>query len=448
MFIHHLPSGSTIDLLTRAAFEAYDEGLSLREARDRLMILGGHPEACDARTNIPFTFLGLLYGGDDLTGVMLSALKCGYDTDCTLASAAALVGQILGARRIPAALKEAVGDELVMGMEYRRPEMTLSALARDTARVGVLFSRRLQTGIRLSGAPDPAEFPATAVAPPNRVTVEYKTIPAAAPGDTVRIALHVEGGIAPGESIEIAGPGGWRTAPSRFTLGPSTRSMNVSLYAPSSPVEWPMRNMFTVRVNGKEGRERSFGVAGAALWQFLGAYYDALPDEADSVQRARRMQHHFVSLERMYLPEGNIDASALFEEWSIKLGRPAVVASYEHEVDPGRLIGLQGPYCAYLARTVISPEARDAWIVVGNTDSYRLWVNGGMIAEVDEYTWWTPFNNAHRVRLNKGPNRLLLKLLKRGDTFRFTLGFREAGSRGDHQNNGDWLVDLADVVPR
>jgi len=87
---HYLPAGTPIERLTRAAFQAYDEGLSLRDARDRLMALEGIPEACDAQINIPFTFLGLLYGGNDLEKVMLSALACGYDTDCTVASAAAL----------------------------------------------------------------------------------------------------------------------------------------------------------------------------------------------------------------------------------------------------------------------------------------------------------------------------------------------------------------------
>ncbi len=140
MFNHYFPVGTPIERLTRVAFQAYDEGLSLRDARDRLMALEGIPEACDAMINIPFTFLGLLYGGNDLEKVMLSALACGYDTDCTLASAAALVGQILGAKRIPDHLKAPIGSELVMGIQYHRPEMTLSALARDTAQVGVLLA--------------------------------------------------------------------------------------------------------------------------------------------------------------------------------------------------------------------------------------------------------------------------------------------------------------------
>ena len=82
-------------------------------------------------------------------------------------------------------------------------------------------------------------------------------------------------------------------------------------------------------------------------------------------------------LDREYLPESDIDIAGLYSDWSRKLGRPALVASYEHEVDPGQLIGLRGPYCSYLARQIVSPEDRPAYLVVGNNDGYRLYLNGG-----------------------------------------------------------------------
>jgi hypothetical protein len=138
----------------------------------------------------------------------------------------------------------------------------------------------------------------------------------------------------------------------------------------------------------------------------------------------------------------------LYKAWSRKLGRPAIVASYEHEVDPTQLIRLRGPYCCYLARTVVSPEEREACIVVGNNDGYRLYLNGGLVAEEDECLWWAPFNNVYRVALRQGANHLLLKLLRRGDDLRFTLGLRAATDQWPlHHNCEDWLVDLVDVVP-
>ena len=448
MFIHYLPAGTPIDRLTRAAFQCYDEGLSLRDARDRLMALAGNPEACDAQTNVPFTFLGLLYGGNDMQEVMLSALRCGYDTDCTLASAAALVGQILGAKRIPAALKDPIGNELVMGIEYNRPEMTLSALARDTARMGVLLAREMSTGVEIESAPAMAALPASAAVPPTRLTVDYAGLPAAAPGEAVRVTVKVVGQAPDGAILTIEGPAGWVIVPERAVVGSTRREIAVTLHAPADPATWPMRNLFTVRlhVSAQPELKYSFGVAGAGLWKLLGIYYDAVPDENDPRQTRRRFNQHFVSLQKQYLPEPRPDIDRLYADWSRKLGRPALIPSYEHEVDLTRLVGLTGPYCSYLARTIISPEEREVFVVMGNNDAFRLYLNGELVAEEDETVWWAPFNNYTVVHLRKGENQLLLKLLKRGNEHHFTLGLREVTAERQGFNTTDWIVDTADTL--
>ncbi len=440
--IHYLPEGTPIARLTRAAFEAYDAGLTLRQARDRLMLMEGLPEACDAQINVPFTFLGLLYGGNDLQETLLAALRCGYDTDCTLATAGALIGQILGARNIPAPIQDEVGDELVMGIEYRRPVMTLSALAQDTARVGVLLSD--VTGVTVAGAPAMDPLPETSAPPATRLSVSYDRLPAVAPAETVTVTVAVEGEMSEGASLTIEGPDGWTVVPAAAPVDSVRRKVRIALHAPQHPDVWPERNLFTARLGGAE---LTFGVAGTGLWQFLGAYFDAEPDPDDPVQQRRRFNHHFVSLGKPYLPEPGVDVPALYAAWSRTLGEPALVRSYEREIDLSQLIGLRGPYCAYLARTLISPTARTAWLVIGNTDAYRLYLNGEQVAEVDEVVMWSPFNNAHRVTLQAGENQILLKLLKRSDPMRFTLGVREHGERRPHHNTQDWMVDLADRVP-
>ncbi|MBA4389146.1 MAG: hypothetical protein C0404_14330 [Verrucomicrobia bacterium] len=446
-FIHYLPKGSTVDILTREAFKCFDQKMSLRDARQHLMIMAGVPEACDAQVNVPFTFLGILYGKGDLQETMLSALKCGYDTDCTLATAAAFLGQILGARRIPESLRKPVGDELVMGIRYKRPEMTISALARDTARVGVLLSSVAGKGGQITGAPEMAPFPATAVAPAYRLAVEYDGLPAAAPGEKVGIELKATGTPPAGGQFVLRGPKGWRICPARVKLGAGSRTARVVLQAPENAKEWPMTNLFQVRpaAGARRAEAFTFGVAGAAIWKFLGAYYDAVPDNYEASIHGRRFHQHSVSFSKPYLPEPGIDVNALAAEWTRKLGRPAVVYSYENDVDVTGLVGLRGPYCVYLARTVVSPEARRVGLMIGNNCSYRLYLNGSIVSEKDETTCWTPFNTKMIVNLRKGPNQILLKLARHGDEkIHFTMGFR-ANTRGDG-NSEDWLTDLADMV--
>lgn len=446
-FIHYLPKGSRIDLLTREAFKCFDQKMSLKDARQHLMILGGVPEACDAQINVPFTFLGILYGKGDLQETMLSALKCGYDTDCTLATSAAFIGQILGAERIPESLKKPVGDELVMGIRYKRRSMTISALARDTARVGVLLSEELGKGAQITGAPRMKKFPVTAKPPAYTLAVRYGGMPAAAPGEKVAISIALKGTPPAGGRFGITGPAGWEISRAEIKLAGKSAAARVMLKAPADIEKWPMKNLFHIKPAGATGKRNvyTFGVAGAAVWKFLGAYYDAIPDNYEASVHGRRFHQHTVSFSKPYLHEPVVDVKALNAEWTRKLGRPAIIYSYENDVDVTSLVGLGGPYCVYLARTVVSSEERRVGLMIGNNCSYRLYLNGGIVSEKDEATCWTPFNTKMLANLKKGKNEILLKLVRYGDEkIHFTMGFR-SNTRGDG-NSEDWLVDLADMV--
>lgn len=442
MTLHYLPAGTAVDRLSRAALDAFDRGLTLREARELLLTLAGHPEACDARLNVPITLLALLYGRNDLQETLLCALRCGYDTDCTLATAGALLGQIMGAARMPAHLTAPIGDQLVMGIAYRRPEMTLSALARDTARVGVCLLGGVNTATTLTGAPALAPLPEIAERP--HLSVRYAGLPCAAPGEAVQVTLNVAGPLPEaGLPLALTAPAGWQVLPGAARVGPLQREATFTLYAAADMPAMPMRNLFTAQLGVEP--TFTFGVAGAALWQFLGVYFDPQAQVDSALTISRPWQHHAVDLRREYLPEPEPDVAALYARWSHMLGRPALVVARERTVELEQVTGLQGEYVAYLARTIISPEARDVLLAIGNTDGFRLYLNGELVHEADEQPWWSPFNYMIPARLRAGENHLLVKLAKRGETQKWTLGIRLADKPG--HNATDWCVDLADGNP-
>ena len=60
--------------------------------------------------------------------------------------------------------------------------MTLSALARDTARIGVLLAREMNTGVEITDAPELNPLPKTAVPPLTTIDVIYNGLPETAPG--------------------------------------------------------------------------------------------------------------------------------------------------------------------------------------------------------------------------------------------------------------------------
>ena len=422
-FMGYLPGDSPVLRMTREAFGAYAQGLDLKAARDRVMFCAGTFEACDAMVNVPFTFLGLLYGGGDMERTLLSALYCGYDTDCTCATAAAFVGQMLGASRIPKGIKDPVGDALVMGIKYRRKEMTISALARDTVRRAGTLSREK--------APSQPCRPA--------LSVEYSPRPSAAPGEEVQVALGFKDAVPAGAEVCIDCPPGWTAARAGGPEPVKDPGHSFVLRAGEEGKIWPMRNIFKVRTG--KGPVGEFGVAGAGTWRLLDVFYDPLDKPLYAAKGAFK-------LGQQYLKEPDpADAPKRYARMSQVLGRPALLATYSHEVDPARLIGYQGPFCAYLDRTVVSPSERDVYFQVGNNDSYRLYLNGALMGEAEEYAWWAPANGIHKGRLLKGPNRLFLKLLKRGNFLKFTLGIRAATGHPGGANCEDWLVDLADAVP-
>ncbi len=439
MNLQYLPANTPIERLCRAAIEAYDEGLSLRAARERLLTYEGVPEACDAQINVPFTVLGLLYGGGDLQETLLCALRCGYDTDCTLATAGALIGQILGAARIPASLKDPIGDQLVMGIAYHREEMTLQALARDTVRVGALLCNEVNGACEITDQPALRPLPPQARNP--RLTVAYRGLPCAAPGETVAVDVSVSGPLpADPQTLIIAPPTGWTCLPETAVVSATQRTATFYLHMAADVARVQQANLFTLRLGELQ---HTFGVVGAGLYRFLGVYFDPLPPEGDDLARRRRMNHHFVSWGKDYT-EG-VEPDELYARWSRVLNKPAVLVSRENEVDLRQVAGLQGACVAYFDRMIVSPDERDVYLLIGNTDAFRLRLNGEELVAADERLAWSPFNTVVPAHLHAGANYLWLELTRRGDDMRFTLAVRERGPRG--YNGHDWCVDLADVNP-
>ncbi|TFH10918.1 MAG: ADP-ribosylglycohydrolase family protein [Candidatus Atribacteria bacterium] len=70
--------------------------------------------------NIACVVAGLILGEGDFERTVLTTLACGYDTDCTVGQAAALLGTVLGAERVPAKWRDPIGEALdtyVLGFE-------------------------------------------------------------------------------------------------------------------------------------------------------------------------------------------------------------------------------------------------------------------------------------------------------------------------------------------
>ena len=124
--------------------------------------------------------------------------------------------------------------------------------------------------------------------------------------------------------------------------------------------------------------------------------------------------------------------------------RPAcTIEAYEDFIEIDENLTLEGQMCCYARTKIISPKAQKVWAIVGNTDGFRLMVNGENVLEKDEIRLWTPYNNFTLIDLLEGENEILVKLLRRTEKLKFSLGFRIYD--GNHWHRSKWCTDLEGI---
>jgi len=106
-----VPLSSHISRVIREAVRCHKEGLRWDEARERIVTIFGHYNACNAIPNHGFTVIGWLYG-EDYGDRICKAVNCAYDTDCTGATLGSLLGILDGASKIPQKWKSPIGDAI------------------------------------------------------------------------------------------------------------------------------------------------------------------------------------------------------------------------------------------------------------------------------------------------------------------------------------------------
>lgn len=128
--LSYLPHDCAVAQAVRMAERLYDEGASWLEARDEILrnFLGGFifsisPDdrakgftdgrvGWEAPSNVGLVALALLYGQGDFGKTICTAVNCGEDTDCTAATAGALLGILLGEDGIEEKWAKPVGTTL------------------------------------------------------------------------------------------------------------------------------------------------------------------------------------------------------------------------------------------------------------------------------------------------------------------------------------------------
>ena len=102
---------------------------------------------------------------------------------------------------------------------------------------------------------------------------------------------------------------------------------------------------------------------------------------------------------------------------------------------------MQGQMCVYLEAEINSPKEQQVWLIVGNTDGFKMWVNGEEVLSKDEIRIYTPYNNFCLANLKQGKNKVVIKLLRRAETVDFALGIRKYDGK-NHWHRSKWHTDI------
>ena len=420
----------------------------------------GHLDCTNLYENIGITLLSLLKGEGDMIKTGMLALNCGFDTDCTCATAGAILGLIKGADRI----KEVYGwDNItyVLGVDCTRRSDKVIDLAEDIALLGARLS-----GGAITDAPEktfnfkPYFYPLT-------FEVEYENDdPTFSPEKSCKFTLKAKNMSAEPVSACFEMTGAYLDERFEFCVAAgATAVRSFEAVMPADEKIISDTNTVTLKYDFKgEEKTYTFGIVGAMPWKVIGPIWRTDPIcttemlieadmKYDNILNRQKFTGHrydvkrgfhlnfaidtdseYMSHDACFAPFDADDLSTRYEE--------DVFYQKEDSIRFSELCGLRGPSVLYLARELVCPEDRTLCIMIGQSAPFTLWINGEKLAERKSCDAFD-FENVHLadVKLNKGVNKVLLRLTQVNDDAKYSLTFTRRATCGIH------YTDLSAVRP-
>lgn len=419
----------------------------------------GSRDASKAMTNHAIVLMALFLGESDFRKIMKICVNSGWDTDCTAATAGALLGVMHGTKIIPEDWLEKLGDNLICNVEVKHKTVPIADFARETCLLGVEMTAERNRKIEISEAPPvivrkhpvprvsiKVEYPEEPVLWKNRPTTVNLIISNPAELD-LRGKLRIE----MPDSIECNIP----VSELEVKSG-SQQSVKVSLYR-KNPEGWLSdKNLFKASIVSGESEEIAnivFGLGGARQWQIYGPYWD-MWDKAkneicpyqnediccnpSAIEYNDYYNHHI----RPY--HAYIDEFVLQKE-DIPIELPLYLESGRDLITEKDLGGFTGQACYYFVRTIRSTSRiGKANMVIGRSGPCQIWLDGKLIASYDDMRGWAPDESINCILTGK-PQRLVVKLIRLTDAISFSIQFSPVSNFPQKQGISYFLDCLEDL---
>ena len=405
----------------------------------------GHPDCTNLFQNIGITLTALLKGNLDLIKTSMDALNCGFDTDCTCATAGAVIGVIRGAKSL---IEEYdLGDvKFVLGVNSPDHTDSVYDLSVEIAELGAYLSPFV-----MEDAPektfefeerDPLVFDVFYPEGPSISFGQSKTVTLSILNTTekeISTALYVTGfgattchgiDLSDGQRIEL---------PLTFSVSADARE----LYE---------KNLVHVSYT-LDGREYGydFGLSGAALWKVTGPIWKTDPEcTTEALEKVPNYWHLFAGVQHDGDPNDVVrrfhlnfapdtDTEYVTEEELFRAPDPNgryvedVFVQEQDSFTMDDLFGFKGPCTAYLSRILLCPEDMEVCAQIGHSAPFALYINGELIAERKTCDTWTAENvHVQGVKLKKGENRVVLRLTRVNADAKYNLIFSKGPTCASH----------------
>ena len=450
---------------TRAWCREYGD---MRTVRTKLLFKYGHPDCTNMFQNLGITLGALLLGGGDIIRTSLLALNCGNDTDCTCATAGAIIGILRGAKELNRAYS-LTDTTYVLGVQSDRRSDRIADLAEDIAALGIAFTSSCNGSLTVTDAPA-VHFDFEPL-PDIGVKVDYPSCrPSIALGGKTDVALTVTNRLDHALTLActLDVPNGLVAATPSFTLSVAGGAKETVTITFSLPIDVPYIfdcNFITFTARDESGAvktEYRFGIAGETPYKMTGPFmrtdpictteqilahfserspYSAVIDAAYEADKTKgtptdiRRQFHlnyFPDLDTAYVSEDTLFKPITKERESADY-EVTLVNIPEDSFRIHDFYGARCPSTTYLSRVLISPLEFDVAVQIGNSAPYSLYINGECVARRDDCDNYTGENvHLERVHLHKGENRLVLRATNKNDDAKYSIVLSKGACMKEH----------------
>lgn len=459
-----LPENSKFRSLVEYTIKLCEKYNDIHVVLTKLLFRYGHPDCTNMYQNMGIVIASLLMGDGDIIKTSLMALNCGFDTDCTCATAGAVIGLLRGADDL---IKSYGLTEVTytLGVDIKRRSNRIYDLAEDIAKMGVHFARVINREVYIEYAPeDKYDF---GEKPCITFEAQYEDMkPYVELGKSRKVNLVLKNS---GEEdmklhCKLTPCNGLVCDKNEFDITVKGGAFSECIVEFLLPIDTEFvyeKNIISFIASDADGSrvlDTSFGIVGATPWKLCGPFwrtepvcntelllehfsdnhpYEALLSKSavcgNFTDKLRHFHLNFAAdTKTEFLTEdelfSTLDDSAVNSKYEQTL-----ISQPEDSFLMKDFYGFQGPCTAYMSRILVAPEDMEVYIQIGHSSPFTLYINGDVIARRDNCDTFTA-ENVHigPVKLNRGENCIVMRITRVNADCKYNIIFSKGLTMEEH----------------